>query len=124
MHKELLLLLVPKSAKITNGTIQEHVSGSNGNGPQTFTGNITSGFYSTNHDPPYITFYATIQNADYYVESACTTSADNPIVVGPYGSSGRTFLGGEFSGAVECSPSQGGGDTTAQPSSPSPSLLL
>jgi hypothetical protein len=35
--------------------------------------------------------------------------------------SGGTFLGGEFSGAVECSPSQGVGNTTAQPSSPSPS---
>jgi hypothetical protein len=114
----------PQAAKITNGTIQEHVSGSNGNGPQTFTGNITSGFYSTNHDPPYITFYATIQNADYYVESACTTSADNPIVVGPYGSSGGTILDGEFSGAVECSPSQSGGDTTAQSSPPPPPSSL
>ena len=74
----------PQAAKMTNGTIQEHVSGSNGNGPQSFTGNITSRFYSTNHDPPYITFYSTIQNADYYVESACTTSADNPIVAEPF----------------------------------------
>jgi hypothetical protein len=111
----------PQAAKITNGTIQGHISGSNGNGPQTFTGNITSGFYSTNRYPPYITFYATIQNADYYVESACTASADNPIVVGPDGSSGGTILDGEFSGAVECSPSQsggGGGNTTTATDTP------
>ena len=68
----------PQAPKITNGTIQEHVSGSNGNGPQTFTGNITSGFYTTGDNGPGITFYATIQNADYYVQSACPTSPTTP----------------------------------------------
>jgi len=108
----------PQAAKITNGTIQVNLPGSNGNGPtQTLTGNITSGAYITSRSPPGIQFYATIQNADFLVESACTTSGDNPIEVNPGDSSGGTFSGGVFSGAVECSPSQGGGDATAQPPS-------
>ena len=45
-------------------------------------------------------------------------------MVGPYGSSGGTFLDGEFTGTVECSPSQGGGDTTAQPPSSSDWLTM
>ena len=117
----------PQAAKITNGTIQVNLPGSNGNGPtQTLTGNITSGAYITSRSPPGIQFYATIQNADFLVESACTTSAGNPIEVNPGDSSGGTFNGGVFSGAVECSPSpssssQGEGNTTTthatQPSS-------
>jgi hypothetical protein len=104
----------PAAAKITSGTIQVNLPGSNGNGPQTLTGNITSGAYITGRSPPGIQFYATIQNTDFLVESACSTSEDNPIEVNPGPSS--TSIPGEFSGAVECSPSQGG-DTTAQPPS-------
>jgi hypothetical protein len=112
----------PASAKITSGTIQVDLPDPDASGPtQTLTGNITSGAYITSRSPTGIQFYATIQNTDFLIESACTTSGDNPIEVNPGGSSGGIFNGGIFSGAVECSPSQGGGDTTAQPSSPSPS---
>jgi hypothetical protein len=114
----------PQGAKITNGTIQVHVPYTNPDGsgpPQTLTGNITSGYYITTRSPNGIQFYATIQNTDFLVESACSTSGDNPIEVNPGDSSGGTFSGGEFQGAVQCSPSQsgGGGDTTAQPPSSS-----
>ena len=77
------------------------------------TGSITSGFYTTGDNGPGITFYATIQNVVYVVESACTTLDDNPISISATGSSNGVV----FSGAVECSPSQGGGDTAAQPTS-------
>ena len=107
----------PQAAKITTGTIQVNLPGSNGNGPQTLTGNITSGAYITSRSPTGIQFYATIQNTDFLVESACSTSVNNPIEVNPGDSSGGPSIPGEFSGAVECSPSQGGGDTTAQPPS-------
>jgi hypothetical protein len=103
----------PQAAKITNGTI--HTPDFNGDGSQTLTGSITSGAYITSRQPPGIQFYATIQNVVYLVESACTTSDDNPISISATGSSN----GFVFSGAVECSPSEGGGDTTAQPSSSS-----
>jgi hypothetical protein len=112
----------PASAKITSGTIQVSVPDPDGSGPpQTLTGNITSGDYITSRSPPGIQFYATIQNTDFLVESACTTSGDNPIEVNPGDSSGGTFSGGTYTGAVECSPSQGGDTTAQQPSSSSPS---
>ncbi len=103
----------PQAAKITNGTI--HTPDFNGDGSQTLTGSITSGAYITSRQPTGIQFYATIQNIVYLVESACTTSDDNPISISATGSSN----GFVFSGAVECSPSEGGGDTAAQTSSPS-----
>ena len=62
----------PQGAKITNGTIQVSVPDPDGSGPpQTLTGNITSGFYITTRSPIGIQFYATIQNTDFLVESAC-----------------------------------------------------
>ena len=110
----------PQAAKITNGTI--HTPDFNGDGSQTLTGSITSGFYITSRQPTGIQFYATIQNVVYLVESACTTSDDNPISISATGSSNGVV----FSGAVECSPSEGGGDATAQssPPPPPPSFLL
>jgi hypothetical protein len=112
----------PQGAKITNGTIQEHIPYKNPDGsgpPQTLTGNITSGYYITTRSPNGIQFYATIQNTDFLVESACNASGENPIEVNPGYSSGGIFSGGIFRGAVLCPLSQsGGGDTTAQPSSP------
>jgi hypothetical protein len=98
----------PQAAKITNGTI--HTPDFNGDGSQTLTGSITSGAYITSRQPSGIQFYATIQNVVYYVDSACTTSDDNPISISATGSGNGVV----FSGAVECSPSEGGGDTTAQ----------
>jgi hypothetical protein len=93
----------PDAAKITNGTIQV----------DQFTGNITSGFYATNLDPPYITFYTTLQNTDFSVQALCTTSEDSTIVVSPEGNCNGPFNGGaEFRGEVECS--------TSSPSSSSP----
>ena len=108
----------PQAAKITNGTI--HTPDFNGDGSQTLTGSITSGFYITSRRPPGIQFYATIQNVVYLVESACTTSDDNPISISATGSSNGVV----FSGAVECSSSssssssQGGNSTTQSSSSP------
>ena len=52
----------------------------NGNRSQTLTSSITSGFYTTGDNGPGITFYATIQNVVYVVESACIHRMTIPSV--------------------------------------------
>jgi hypothetical protein len=101
----------PQNVEITNGTIHLQAQ-------QRYTGEVTYGSFTNDSSGASITFSTKIDNLDYTVSSPCSSSGDNQIdVSNKYGTS-------KFQGPVECTSSQsGGGDTTAQPPSSSPSSL-
>ena len=76
----------PQLAKITNGTIQLQPN-FNGNGSQTLTGILPVDFIPLATMDQAFTFYATIQNVVYVVESALLHRIDNPISISATGSS-------------------------------------
>jgi Thrombospondin type 3 repeat len=90
----------PSSVDITNGTIQWQTD-------QTYTGEIYSGSFNNNTRGGAISFNAKINNLDSSVSSPCRTVDSNSITL--------TYQNGryEFNGPVECSSSQGGGNTAS-----------
>jgi len=91
----------PSKVDITNGTIQWQTD-------QTYTGEIYSGSFNNNTRGGEIAFNTKLNNLDASVSSPCRSADSNPITL-----TIQQYQTENFNGPVECSSSQGGGNTAS-----------